>query len=291
MSEYLTVAQTAKLVRQAVKREFPGVKFSVKSDRYAGGASIDVGWTDGPQTAEVDKVTDPYAGAGFDSMQDMKTSRAAWLSPDGTATRAADGEAAPEGARLVQFMADYVFTHREFSAGYRSELERAVVFLSGESGPFDGNRRYEFGVVAEGEVAGRAYGDYGSTLVFQLSQVDPDRLESALRREAKRRADRAHAAFNAGHAGDRTGFYVSVIDGRQSGMLLGPYATREAAEVNVPEGKRLAEAVNDRAIWYAYGVTKVTMKPGADLPVGRLEHLTERQMALAEIAQPVPQPA
>jgi len=59
----------------------------------------------------------------------------------------------------------------------------------------------------------------------------------------------------------------------------------------VPLGKRLAESVNDRAIWYAYGVTKVVMKPGAELPAGKLEHLTGRQMALAEASQPASQAA
>ena len=62
MSEYLTVAETAKLVRQALKQQLPGVKFSVRSSSYSGGASIDVTWTDGPQTAAVDAVVRPYTG-------------------------------------------------------------------------------------------------------------------------------------------------------------------------------------------------------------------------------------
>ena len=243
MSEYVSVAETAKLVRQAVKQAFPDVKFSVRSTSYSGGSSVRVGWTDGPQTAEVDKVVQPCA--------------------EGYSSR-------------------YVFTEREFSDKYRKELESAVLFLAVASGPFDGNRRYEFGVIPEGEDAGRCYSDYGSTLVWQLSQVDEGRLESALRREAKRRASNAAIRFNREHAEDRTGFYVTVADGGKVGALLGPYGTKGEAEADVPEGKRLAEAVNDRAIWYAYGVTKVTMKPGADLPAGKLEHLTERQMALAE---------
>ena len=39
--EYLTCAETAKLVRSALKAAFPGVKFSVCSSTYSGGASID----------------------------------------------------------------------------------------------------------------------------------------------------------------------------------------------------------------------------------------------------------
>ena len=176
----------------------------------------------------------------------------------------------------------YVFTERDFSDEYRRELERAVVFLSGESGPFDGNKRYEFGIIPEGEQAGRAYSDFGSTAVWQLSQADPDVLESALRSEAKRRAGNAVIRFNAGHAEDRTGFYVTVTDARSGARCWARTPPRRTLRRTCRLGKRLAKAVNDRAIWYAYGVTKVTMKPGQDLPAGKLEHLTERQMALAE---------
>ena len=50
---YLSCAETAKLVRAALKKAFPGVKFSVKSSVYSMGASIRVGWTDGPVTKAV----------------------------------------------------------------------------------------------------------------------------------------------------------------------------------------------------------------------------------------------
>lgn len=80
---YMTCADTAKLVRAALKREFPGQKFSVRSHTYTGGASIDVRWTDGPQEPEVKAVAGQYDGAGFDGMIDLKTSNADWLYPDG----------------------------------------------------------------------------------------------------------------------------------------------------------------------------------------------------------------
>ena len=43
-TKYLSCAETAKLVRTALKKNFPGVKFSVRSSVYSGGASIDVSW-------------------------------------------------------------------------------------------------------------------------------------------------------------------------------------------------------------------------------------------------------
>ena len=49
MTEYVSTTDTAKLVRAALKKAFastyPGVKFSVRSDRYADGASVRVTWT------------------------------------------------------------------------------------------------------------------------------------------------------------------------------------------------------------------------------------------------------
>src|ERR1700722_5888446 len=67
-----------------------------------------------------------------------------------------------QGARLVRFIAAYISTSRNLGPEYRAELERAVLLLSGEDGEFDGNRRYEFGIIPEGETGGRAYCDYGS---------------------------------------------------------------------------------------------------------------------------------
>lgn len=181
----------------------------------------------------------------------------------------------------------FVFTERVFSDEYRGELERAVLFLTGERGPFDGAREYSFGLGPGGKV----FRSYGDDVVWQLSQVEQAGLDTALEREAKRRAAYAVARFNEEAAEPKAGFYVTVADGGKVGVLLGPYGTKEAAEADVPLGKRLAESVNSRAIWYAYGVTKVTMKPGQDLPQGRLEHLTERQMALAGAVAPVQQAA
>ncbi len=55
-TEYLSCAETAKIVRGALKAAFPGVRLSVRSDTYAGGASVDVRWTDGPNREAVESV-------------------------------------------------------------------------------------------------------------------------------------------------------------------------------------------------------------------------------------------
>ena len=74
MSErkYISCAETAKFVRQALKENFPSQTFSVRSKTYAGGASIDVSWTDGVAESEVEKIVKQFEGAGFDGMVDYK---------------------------------------------------------------------------------------------------------------------------------------------------------------------------------------------------------------------------
>ena len=57
MTKYFTCAETAKLIRQSLKEAFTGVKFSVRSSTYSGGASISVSWTDGPNAAQVESIT------------------------------------------------------------------------------------------------------------------------------------------------------------------------------------------------------------------------------------------
>lgn len=60
----------AKNIRIELKRAFPDVKFSVKSDSYSGGNSIDIYWTDGPATEQVTKITNKYEQGSFDGMTD-----------------------------------------------------------------------------------------------------------------------------------------------------------------------------------------------------------------------------
>lgn len=64
-TKYESAAETAKRLRLALKNAFPGVKFSVRSRTYSGGASIDVSWTDGPTAKTVDRLADTFSGADF----------------------------------------------------------------------------------------------------------------------------------------------------------------------------------------------------------------------------------
>lgn len=60
----------AKNIRAELKRAFPGIKFSVRTSRYSGGNSIDVEWTDGPNSDQVDKIISKYEYGHFDGMTD-----------------------------------------------------------------------------------------------------------------------------------------------------------------------------------------------------------------------------
>jgi hypothetical protein len=138
--EYISVTETAKLVRAALKKAFPGIKFSVVSESYAGGASIDIRWEFGPTTKEVDAVGKQYASCDFDGSIDMETSWNHWLMPDGS-TRIKGGPGTegsmgyiqkiedtpmPEGAKPVRFGAHYVMSQRSFAPKGQYEKENEL---------------------------------------------------------------------------------------------------------------------------------------------------------------------
>ena len=112
--QYLSCAETAKLVRSALKESFPGVKFSVKSSVYSGGASITVSYVDGPSSAQVKKVVEMFEGSYFDGMTDYKGSNYSSL----------DGQE-------VKFGADYLFVNRKLTAAY---LEVFVIMAAAKFG-------------------------------------------------------------------------------------------------------------------------------------------------------------
>ncbi|MBU2177668.1 MAG: hypothetical protein KJ556_21460 [Gammaproteobacteria bacterium] len=75
-TRYISVTDTAKLIRPALAKQFPGVKFSVRSQSYSGGASIHVNWTDGPRSREVDQIIKGFEGTSFDGMKGRRRAAA-----------------------------------------------------------------------------------------------------------------------------------------------------------------------------------------------------------------------
>ena len=145
-TQYLSCAETAKLVRGALKAAFPGVKFSVKSSVYSGGASISVKWVDGPRQRDVERVAGQYAGGRFDGMIDMAYNVSHYMRPDGSVmlehnpgtagSRGSDpgrdnrdlALVMPADVVRVQFGADYVFSEREISNPLE-KIEQAQAWL------------------------------------------------------------------------------------------------------------------------------------------------------------------
>jgi hypothetical protein len=109
-TKYISCADTAKLLRQALKEAFSGIKFTVKSKTYSGGASISIGWTDGPNSSQVKTVADSFEGSYFDGGIDYKGSRFHKL----------DGED-------VHFGANFIFENRTYSDDMVARAIAAVV--------------------------------------------------------------------------------------------------------------------------------------------------------------------
>jgi len=120
-SRYEGAAKTASRVREILKKEFPKTKFSVTSQRYAGGSSVHVDWTDGPLTKNVESKVKWLEGATFDGMTDMKSYRDVVVTdPDGTKVRIRG--------------ADYVQCQRRMSPERKKLLVSLVVKKYGEEG-------------------------------------------------------------------------------------------------------------------------------------------------------------
>lgn len=70
------------------------------------------------------------------------------------------------------------------------------------------------------------------------------------------------------------GFYVSAVDGtKRFPTMLGPFDSKDAADAMVKPALDRAYALDARAWFMAWGVTKVTTPN--DLPVGKLNKYME----------------
>lgn len=80
----LDAKDAAKMIRRDLKATFPGAKFSVRIDRFAGGSSIHVSYTDGPRKRDVEEIALKYGSNGFDGTDDSSyQNEAIVLTPEG----------------------------------------------------------------------------------------------------------------------------------------------------------------------------------------------------------------
>jgi hypothetical protein len=111
--------EAAALLRAALKRKYPSIKFSVRFESYSMGSHINVSWTDGPTQRAVEAFAAPYSGSRFESMDDSTYYVRSWLMPDGTATHAERGQLpGPAGAELVSFHGSLPSCNRTLSPEY-----------------------------------------------------------------------------------------------------------------------------------------------------------------------------
>jgi len=117
-TEWIAVTEVAKMIRAALKAEYPGTKFSVRKDHRA----IDIAWTDGPSLDAIESLGRMYNGASFDSMIDLESSIIRYRMPSGELIVAHDGKV-PEGAvAKVMFSNSYVFARRAISEEFGQKL-------------------------------------------------------------------------------------------------------------------------------------------------------------------------
>lgn len=167
----LSTTEVAKVVRGLLRKQWPSVRFSVRSDKYAGGSSVHVRWTDGPMPASVDALVNPYQGCDMDGMQDMKVYR------DDLLVSRADGSLA-----LLDCRVDFIQTSREISQEWRDEIAVEITSVTGMPCDFSRQgsgwntlfpacvlRHYDGGDGRGGEIVRYAGTEYGSTLMHQAA--------------------------------------------------------------------------------------------------------------------------
>lgn len=64
-------AGAAAAIKAELKTKFPGIKFSVTSDSFSMGDSVDIRWEDGPTTKDVEEYADKYQYGHFNGMEDI----------------------------------------------------------------------------------------------------------------------------------------------------------------------------------------------------------------------------
>ena len=64
-------AQAAKAIKAELKSAFPSVKFSVRSEYFAGGSAVHIEYEDGPLTQTVQNLVDKYQFVTFNSQEDL----------------------------------------------------------------------------------------------------------------------------------------------------------------------------------------------------------------------------
>ena len=114
-TKYINTVETAKIVKKILNDYWPDIKWSVRSDKYAGGSSLKVKWTDGPTEGQVKEITDYFEGASFDGMIDLKSYvKKIELDENGDEIN-------------VSYGPDYIFPSRKTSENFVKQVAKVVI--------------------------------------------------------------------------------------------------------------------------------------------------------------------
>jgi len=109
-------ALAASNIRKELKKEFPGIKFSVRSKSFSMGNSVDIDYTDGPAISAVNLIIEKYQYGTFDGMTDCQ----GFKHDENDKFREENGES------------KFVHAHRELSEESRQNLKIAIAAHWGE---------------------------------------------------------------------------------------------------------------------------------------------------------------
>lgn len=136
-----SAAQASKEIKATLKAKFPGIKFSVKSDNYSGGNSVDIRWNFGPTVKEVEVYSQRHQYGHFDGMQDLyvyNESRPANVNDKGELVPIATVKFVMEERNISHIPETY--KRREDS---KMIIEKLTEMFSHESNqPFDAENKY-----------------------------------------------------------------------------------------------------------------------------------------------------
>jgi hypothetical protein len=105
MTDYLPYQESVKMLRDAIKRNFPEVRFSVAKS-YQRGTSVRVRYAYGPPVSVVDRIAQRFHGRDFDGMTDSNSYPSALLAD------------AAGNVREVKHGIGFVFVEREIPDTY-----------------------------------------------------------------------------------------------------------------------------------------------------------------------------
>ena len=170
MRESISAIDTAKIIRGELKSNFPGVKFSVKCDKYTGGASIHIAWTDGATKHAVESVIAKFKGKSFNGMDDSSEYLTGkWQGKD------------------VHFGADHISCTREYSPEKQLDAAQKTVAYWG------------LDVTAQEIVAARNNGTLWQIAKQHLPSADMYVLDRHFREQAEEMIETAESEVQGSH--------------------------------------------------------------------------------------------